>query len=154
MTTAEKTIDAPREAVWAALVNVQTYPRWLVGAVRIRSVDEDWPMPGSAFHHEVGLGGPLTIADRTCSVAIDPPRRLELDVRARPLIQATVVFELEDLGERTRVVMTEHPHGVHRLVSPIAAPLVRLRNEASLRQLDERVRAAAGGPTGGRPSSA
>lgn len=146
VTTCETTIEAPRQAVWDALVDVRSYPRWLVGAVRIRAVDDGWPTPGTAFHHEVGLGGPLTIADKTVSVSADPPRRLELDIRARPLFSGTVVFELHDDGADTRIVMHEHPTGVFRLVSPLAAPIVQLRNRASLRQLEDRVRRAQGTP--------
>src|SRR5690606_1626400 len=77
MTTVETTIAAPRADVWAALVDVRTYPTWLVGARRVRSVDDGWPEPGQAFHHVVGVG-PITIADATRSVAVDPERRLEL----------------------------------------------------------------------------
>ncbi|MFP5256646.1 MAG: SRPBCC family protein [Acidimicrobiia bacterium] len=139
MTTVETTIAAPRAEVWAALVDVRTYPRWLVGARRIRSVDDGWPQPGRAFHHVVGVG-PITIADATRSVAVDPERRLELVVRARPAIEATVVFELSDAPEGTLVAMEEHPIGLHRLLAPVLAPLTQARNRASLKRLEDRVR--------------
>lgn len=140
MTTTKTTIDAPRSEVWEALIDVRTYPSWLVGARRIRRVDDAWPQPGSAFHHVVGFG-PIKIADRTTSVVVEPQRRLELEVRARPAIQATVVFELRDApGGGTDVEMEEHPIGIHRLLSPLAAPITRVRNAASLEQLEKRVR--------------
>lgn len=138
MTTVEATIAAPRADVWAALVDVRTYPTWLLGARRIRSVDDGWPGPGHAFHHVVGFG-PITIADATRSVAVDPERRLELVVRARPALEATVVFELSDAAEGTRVVMEEHPIGVHRVLAPLVAPLTQARNRASLERLRDRV---------------
>ena len=140
MTTVQVTLAAPRPDVWAALVDVRTYPTWLVGARRIRSVDDDWPAPGTAFHHVVGFG-PITIADATRSVAVDPERRLELVVRARPAVEATVVFELRDAAEGTLVTMEEHPIGVHRILAPVLAPLTQARNRASLAQLEDRVRA-------------
>jgi uncharacterized protein YndB with AHSA1/START domain len=150
MTTVEITLAAPRSDVWDALVDVRTYPTWLIGARRIRAVDEGWPEPGTAFHHVVGLGGPFTIADRTRSVAVVPQQHLELDVRARPLVQATVTFDLSDAAGGTHVVMEEHPTGVHRLVSPLLAPLTQARNRASLERLEDRVRERlAGRPPGG-----
>ncbi|MGV3759279.1 MAG: SRPBCC family protein [Actinomycetota bacterium] len=144
MTTVETTIAAPRADVWEALVDVRTYPTWLLGARRIRFVDDAWPAPGSAFHHVVGVG-PIRIADATRSVAVDPGRRLELVVRARPALEATVVFELADAPEGTHVTMEEHPIGVHRLLAPVVAPLTQGRNRASLERLEDRVRQR-GGP--------
>jgi uncharacterized protein YndB with AHSA1/START domain len=139
MTSTSCTIAAPRADVWAALVDARTYPTWLIGARRIRRVDDGWPAPGTAFHHVVGPGGPLTIADKTCSVAVEEQRRLELDVRALPFIRATVVFELEDHPEGTHVHMEEHPIGVHRLLAPLLGLPTKARNRASLERLEERV---------------
>src|SRR5690554_932011 len=90
VTAVSRTIDAPLEDVWDALVDVRTYPSWLIGAQKIRAVDDDWPEPGSAFHHTVGIGGPLTLSDRTRCREIDPPHRLVLDIKARPLVHGTV----------------------------------------------------------------
>jgi len=139
MATVHTTIDAPIEDVWDALVDVRTYPHWLIGARRIRRVDDGWPAPGTAFHHEVGLGGPLTIRDSTRSESVDHGRRLELDVRARPLLRANVTFELRPTAEGTEVTLEEHPIGWHRVLAPVLAPLVMARNRASLERLDERV---------------
>ncbi len=140
MTACTLTIAAPRDQVWDALIDVRTYPHWLVGARRIRSIDDAWPEPGSAFHHVVGFG-PIKIADKTISIAVDPKRRLELEVRARPAVQATVVFELKDTPDGgTEVEMEEHPIGVHRVLAPVLAPLTQARNRASLDQLETRVR--------------
>lgn len=149
MTTVHATIEAPPGDVWEALVDVRTYPTWLVGARKIRRIDEGWPAAGTAFHHEVGLGGPFTIADRTRCVSIDAPRCLELDVRARPLIHGTVTFELKASGDgATEVTMDEHPVGVHRLLAPVLVPLTQARNRASLAMLEDRVRERAAGGTG------
>lgn len=139
MTTVRTTIDAPVEEVWDALVDVRTYPHWLIGARRIRRIDDGWPAPGTAFHHEVGIGGPLTIRDRTRSEIVEPGRRLRLDVRARPLLRADVTFELTPTPEGTEVSLEEHPTGWHRLLAPLLAPLVMARNQASLGKLSDRV---------------
>src|SRR6188472_2881403 len=90
---------APIERVFEVISDPRTYPDWLVGAREIRSVDEDWPQPGSRFHHRVGLVGPLTIPDSTSSVEVEPPTRLVLEVRARPLVKGRVEFTLASVGE-------------------------------------------------------
>ena len=64
MAFTSRQIDASPAAVFAVLVNPETYPKWLVGADRIRGVDPDWPAIGSKFHHVVGFG-PFKIADST-----------------------------------------------------------------------------------------
>jgi uncharacterized protein YndB with AHSA1/START domain len=140
MRTVDVTIEAPLAAVWDALVDVRTYPSWLVGAQKIRRVDDDWPAEGSAFHHEVGLGGPFTIADRTRCVEVDRPHRLVLDVRARPMFHGTVTFDLVAGDGVTEVRMEEHPNGVFRLLTPVVTPIARARNRVSLDILRDRVR--------------
>lgn len=139
MATVHTTIAAPVAEVWDALIDPRTYPHWLIGARRIRRVDEGWPAPGTRFHHEVGLGGPLTIKDSTRSEAVDHGQRLELDVRARPLMRANVTFALRSTPDGTEVTLEEHPTGWYRALAPLLAPLVMARNRASLEKLDQQV---------------
>ncbi len=145
MSRVQTTIRAPLDDVWEALVDVRTYPTWLIGARRIRRIDEGWPAPGTAFHHEVGIGGPLKIADRTRCIEIVPRQRLVLDVRALPVLHGKVTFELRDDGNNGTVVdMEEHPIGVYRVLAPALAALTKARNSASLQSLEDRVRERAG----------
>ena len=37
--------------LWAALIDPTTYPQWLIGAQKIRDVDDTWPAVDAAFHH-------------------------------------------------------------------------------------------------------
>ena len=39
------------------LDDADAYPRWVVGARRLRRVDADWPHEGSEFHHAIGIAG-------------------------------------------------------------------------------------------------
>lgn len=134
MTVTEQRFDVSQVALFAVLAEPETYPHWLVGAKGIREVDDEWPAVGSSFKHVVGFG-PLVIPDRTTVREIEAPLTLELLVRARPLLEAVVRFEVEDLGSGCRLRMTETPAGIYKFISPLAQPLIRARNERSLRRL-------------------
>lgn len=137
MTTIERTLPHDRHDVWGALVDPTTYPSWLIGADAIREIDGDWPDPGSAFHHRVGVG-PLKVRDRSRVVAIEPEVRLVLDIRASALIQAKVTFELAALDDATRLRFTEEPEVVilGDVLRPVADLLTRGRNHGSLDRLE------------------
>jgi hypothetical protein len=129
-------IAADRDAVFSVLADPHTYPAWLVGSVEVRTVDRDWPQPGSGFHHRVGAW-PLTIADSSWVLDVDPGRMLRLDVRARPFIRAVATFRLVGDGDITMVSLEEEPtlRVLGNLVRPILDPLTHLRNHTSLRRL-------------------
>jgi uncharacterized protein YndB with AHSA1/START domain len=139
MSTTRRHIDAPVEDVFAALTDPHTYPRWLIGAQDIRDVDDGWPAPGTRFHHRVGLGGPLTVADSTKVLAVDAPHRLDLEVRARPLGRGRASFRLDRDGDGTQVALEEHPLGALSRLEPLLAVPTRLRNGRSLEALAELV---------------
>jgi uncharacterized protein YndB with AHSA1/START domain len=129
--------------VFAALIDPETYPAWLVGASDIRDVDDEWPLAGSKFHHRVGIG-PLTLADSTELLACQPPRMLRLAVRARPFISAVVTFELVGDADRCVLTMEEEPavRTVGNVVRPVMDPVTHLRNHLSLKRLDRLLGAA------------
>jgi uncharacterized protein YndB with AHSA1/START domain len=136
MTRNEITIEAPPDAVFRVLSDPRSFARWVVGSQVIRRADRDWPAPGAAFDHSVGLG-PFTISDSTEVLTSHAPHELRLLVRARPLSQAFVTLSLTDLGPATRVRMEEHPADARSrvLFNPLTDPFVRLRNSVSLRRL-------------------
>src|SRR4051794_38259214 len=115
------------EDVYAALADPNSYPEWLVGAKQIRGVDAGWPTPGTQFHHRVGLIGPLTIADSTRSLDVEPGRRLVLEAKARPGGRAKVEFEITPDGDGTTLVMTETPLGLLKPAQPLIDPLTVAR---------------------------
>lgn len=134
MTRSERHLSAAPDEVYRALVDAPRYPEWLVGARRVDLRDGRWPAPGAAFDHEVGAG-PLQVHDSTTVADNDPGHRLDLVVRARPFLEADVRFEVDPEGEGTRLRMTEVPRGRFRLLAPLIAPLVRMRNDRSLANL-------------------
>jgi uncharacterized protein YndB with AHSA1/START domain len=141
MATNSITIDAPPERVYAVLADGRTYAEWVVGAKRIRSVDESWPDPGSRFHHTVGIG-PLQIQDNSEVLEVEPNRRLKLRVRARPAGEAHVTLTLTPTaGARTEVEMEEHPVTgfAKRVDNPLFDAGLKGRNAEALRRLKNRV---------------
>ncbi len=143
-------VAADVERTFAVVSDPTTYPAWLYGARRIRSVDEGWPAPGSRFHHHVGPVLPVVIADSTEVIEIEPPHRLVLEVRFRPVGVAVVTFELGPAGDdaaptagagpMTEVCMQERPQGRLALFTPLLAGPFALRNVLSLRALDRYLR--------------
>jgi uncharacterized protein YndB with AHSA1/START domain len=151
----ETTIDASMERVWGAVVDATTYPQWLVGAQQIRATDDDWPEPGSSFHHTVGAG-PLRLRDRTEVVSIDPPHQLVLRAYLSMFGSATVTIDVDDQSpHRTRLRMTEAPaSGIMRTLWRLGGrQALRLtlwgRNVESLEQLKDGIeqRRIEGSPT-------
>lgn len=127
-------IDASPDEVFAFFADGWSYADWVVGAKEVRQVEQEWPAPGSRFHHRVGAG-PAALKDRTEVLELEEPKRLVLDARAYPLGRALVELLIEPDGMGTRVVMREHLRGVPGIVNRLVDPLIHVRNDESLRRL-------------------
>jgi uncharacterized protein YndB with AHSA1/START domain len=134
-------IEASPERIFAVLSEPNAYADWVVGSDIIRDADPGWPAAGTRLYHRVGWG-PIKIQDHTEVLAVDPPRRLELRAKARPLGTAHVELELERRGAGTLVTMTEGAGDrlTRLLFNPLTHLLVRGRNTESLRRLEELAR--------------
>jgi uncharacterized protein YndB with AHSA1/START domain len=132
-------IDAPPQRIFDVLSNADNYAYWVVGSKCIRGVDGPFPEPGTRFHHKVGLG-PLEIADHTAVLESEPPKKLVLHAKARPLGTAIVKLLLEPSGPGTRVTMIEDGGDpLTRLVflNPAVQLATKARNVESLRRLKD-----------------
>jgi uncharacterized protein YndB with AHSA1/START domain len=129
-------VSATPERVFEVLSDPACYPRWVVGAKRFRAADPGFPAPGTRFHHAVGLG-PLEVRDHTQVVAFETPRRVVLKARARPVGTATVTIEVRAEDGGSHVTLLEGPgDAVSRIFfNPLTDPLIRRRNDESLRRL-------------------
>lgn len=136
MSTHRRIIHASADQVWSVLADGWLYPLFVVGASRMRDVDDDWPAVGAALHHSVGTW-PVLIDDRTTVEACDAPKRLVLRARAWPTGEADVTFRLSPRGEDTEVVIEEDAaSGPARLIpSLIRQPMLTWRNTETLRRL-------------------
>jgi len=130
-------IDATPEAVFGVLSNPYCYPEWVVGAAGVRDHDESFPAVGSRFHHKVG-SWPLGVKDHTEVVEVDPPRRIVLKAKARPLGTATIELDLRESAGGTELTMDERPGDrLTTLVAgnPVADTALRVRNGEALARL-------------------
>jgi uncharacterized protein YndB with AHSA1/START domain len=122
--------------VFDVLADPDSYGHWVVGSREIRTADPDWPEPGSAFGHSVGLP-PLVLKDETRVVRSRRPEMLELRAKARPLPSARVTMHLERRRSGTLVTMVEDPANwvLNLLAGPLGHAAIRVRNAESLRRL-------------------
>jgi uncharacterized protein YndB with AHSA1/START domain len=136
VTTTSLVLEAPRERIWAIISTAESYSDWVVGAKDIRGVEGPWPQPGSRFHHTIGVG-PFTLQDDTKSLETEEPWHLVIEARGRPLGRARVEFTLTPLAEGTKVKMDEKivAPSLMRSLGPLLAPLIRRRNDETLRRL-------------------
>ncbi|MGI8412439.1 MAG: SRPBCC family protein [Solirubrobacteraceae bacterium] len=136
MATTEMQINAAPTDVFAILADAEAYADWVVGSDRIRTADTNWPAIGSRFHHRVGVG-PFKVNDHTEVVEVDPPSKLVMHARARPLGTALVAMHLELRQGGTHVTMNETAgDALSRLgINPLTDWLVHLRNIKGLRRL-------------------
>jgi NAD(P)-dependent dehydrogenase (short-subunit alcohol dehydrogenase family)/uncharacterized protein YndB with AHSA1/START domain len=130
-------IDATPEEVFAVLADPECYPEWVVGAAGLRDADAEFPAVGSRFHHKVG-SWPVGLKDHTEVMEVEPPHRIVLKAKARPLGTATIAIDLEKSAGGTELAMEEVPGD--RLTSlvagnPVADQALRVRNAEALSRL-------------------
>jgi hypothetical protein len=126
-----------QDQVFAVLSDPERYAGWVVGATKTRTIDPEWPQPGSRFAHRQGAG-PLHIEDITVVRELDAaPNRIVLEAKIRPLLTAQVTLTLDSLSRGTLVTMEEVPTGgpVSRLGRLLEGPL-HVRNRRALRRLE------------------
>lgn len=136
MAEQSRLLHATPEQVWDVLCDGWLYPLWVVGASRMREVDDDWPAVGSELHHSVG-NWPLLIDDSTEVTEVTPQHSLKLRARAWPMGEAKVEIYLEPAGAETNVRMLEEPvSGPGTLMPPPVRGLsLKWRNSEALRRL-------------------
>jgi hypothetical protein len=134
--TVQRRLNCSPEQVFAVLRDGWTYPVWVVGASRMRSVDEGWPAPGTKLHHSFGIW-PLLLNDTTEVLEWDPGDRLVLEARGRPIGNARVEITVEAAADGSLVSIAEDvSDGPARLVpQPVRVAGIDVRNRETLRRL-------------------
>ena len=129
-------VHATPDQVWAVLSDGWLYPVWVVGASRMREVDEHWPAVGSTLHHSVGVW-PLLIDDNTEVTEVVPGVSLSMRARGWPIGEAAVSIRLTPVGADTEVRIVEDAvTGPGTLAPPPVRGLtLRWRNTETLKRL-------------------
>ncbi|MET0590621.1 MAG: SRPBCC family protein [Naasia sp.] len=129
-------IDAPPEAVFAVLADGWLFANWVVGAARMRDVDEAWPAPGARLHHSFG-SWPFFINDKTVMYVWDPPHHAEMNAHGWPIGEALIKIDVKPRGRGCVVKIWEDAvEGPGRLVPKLVRTIgLALRNRESLRRL-------------------
>jgi hypothetical protein len=143
------------EQVFRVLGNGWLYPTWVVGASRMRAVDERWPAADARLHHSFGVW-PVLIDDATVVEASDPPRRLVLRAKGWPMGEARVTIDVKPRGNSSVVrIQEEAVAGPGRFVpAPIMDVLLHWRNTETLHRLAYIAEGMADGGTGGATAEA
>jgi hypothetical protein len=130
MSRNSKVIEATPDQVWDVLADGWLYPVWVVGATRMRDVEDAWPQIGSKLHHSAGVW-PLVVNDDTEVLDLAPRTMMRLRARGWPLGEAEVVITLTPVSAHTRVV--SGPGAL--LPKPLRDPMIKVRNVETLRRL-------------------
>lgn len=136
MSTTSRTVAATPGQVWSVLADGWLYPLFVVGASRMRDVDETWPAVGSRLHHSVGTW-PLLIDDTTEVLEVEEDRRIVLKARGWPAGEARVEISLRPTADATVVTIVENATaGPGALVpKPVQDVQLHVRNKEALRRL-------------------
>jgi uncharacterized protein YndB with AHSA1/START domain len=136
MATNTREIKTVPDRVWDVLADGWLYPTWVVGATRMRDVENHWPDVGAKLHHSAGVW-PAVVNDNTEVLECEPGRYLRLRARGWPLGEAEVAITLTPSGANTLVRIEETAvSGPGAMIpEPVEAPLIRWRNGETLRRL-------------------
>lgn len=139
MAVTRRRIPHPPAAVYALLTDGFRYAEWVVGTKRVRTVEPDWPKPGTRFHHTIGVG-PLATDDHTEVLAFEDGGQVVLKAHGWPTGAARVTISAEEApGGGSDVVLEEVPieGPAKRLHCAPLDALIHLRNIESLRRLEQ-----------------
>lgn len=131
-----RAMSCPPERVFEVFANGWLFTAWVVGASRMRAVDDAWPAEGAKLHHSFG-SWPVQLDDETTVLEWNPPRRVVFQPAGWPIGEARVQIDVKPRGHGCVVRMEEHadkgPGAV--IPSPALDVLLRPRNHESLRRL-------------------
>ncbi|MFE5410468.1 SRPBCC family protein [Microbacterium sp. NPDC056569] len=124
------------EDVFEVLGDGWLYPSWVVGASRMREVDETWPMAGAELHHSFGVW-PALINDKTVVEQFVTGTMMVMRARGWPIGEARVTIDVKPRGDECVVrIQEEAVAGPGRFV-PTALMDIALhwRNDETLHRL-------------------
>lgn len=129
-------VSASPAQVWEVLSDGWLYPLWVVGASRMREVDDTWPAAGARLHHSVGVW-PALLDDTTEVLENRSGSMLRLRARAWPAGAAEVVIHVEPAEAGTAITIEEDAVAGPGVLVPsvLRQPPLAWRNVETLRRL-------------------
>jgi hypothetical protein len=129
-------IHTSPERVFEVLANGWLYPSWVVGASRMRDVDDSWPAEGAKLFHSFGVW-PFLINDSTSVLEWDPPRHMKVKARGWPIGEAHVTLDVKRRGDSCVVRIGEDAvSGPGRFIpEPLRRAMLHSRNTETLQRL-------------------
>ena len=106
MSENSRVVAAAPDQVWRVLADGWLYPLWVVGATRMREVDDHWPEVGACLYHSVGVW-PAVLDDTTEVLESHAPAFLRLRARAWPTGEAEVELRIDPADGGTRITIVE-----------------------------------------------
>ena len=136
MATRRRIFHCEPEDVFRVLGDGWLYPVWVVGASRMRNVDDAWPEPGTKLLHSVGTW-PALINDSTTCEVWDAPHRMELTARGWPVGEAHVTIDVRPHPDGCTVAIREEAVRGPATWLPtwVTGGLLQMRNRETLRRL-------------------
>ncbi|WP_327241122.1 SRPBCC family protein [Streptomyces sp. NBC_01320] len=124
--------------LWAVLEDESRYADWVVGTFDSTPGNGRWPEVGSSITYTVRVG-PKEFHGRTTVRRLDAPRALELEAHGGPLGTARIAFDIRPWGDKTLVILDEHPlrglgGSLHNTALDVFA---QIRHRSMLRRLAE-----------------
>ena len=131
-----RSTTASSTAVWAVLADGWLYASWVVGASRVRDVDDTWPAKGSQIHHSFGMW-PVVIDDETTVLTSVPGQTLVLQPKGWPAGEAMVDLRIRSTANGCELSIVEDAVKGPGTLAPkaIRQRLIALRNTEALRRL-------------------
>jgi len=136
MNPISREFSCPPDRVFAVLADGWLYPTWVVGASRMRDVDDSWPQEGSQLHHSAGVW-PALIDDSTSMLEWNPPTHMRLKARGWPAGTAEIRLTVTASSAGCVVTIEEDvADGPAKLVPPpVRAAAIKIRNVETLKRL-------------------
>ena len=136
MSTNYRVLSCSPGDVFDVLADGWLFPTWVVGASRMRNVDDEWPKPGSQLHHSFGTW-PLLVNDETTMLEWDPPRHAALKPKGWPIGEAIVSIDVRPRPEGCVVRLMEKPVAGPATLVPswLLDTMLHRRNVETLRRL-------------------
>lgn len=131
-----RVLQATLQDVFRVLADGWLYPSWVVGASRMRAVDDEWPALGARLHHSFGVW-PALIDDATVLEEWAPPYRAVMRAKGWPIGEARVALHVKARGDGCVVRIQEEPvAGPGRLIpAPVMDAMLHRRNAETLQRL-------------------